>query len=156
MKIFEVEPYFEKSYLAMIRNSVGSKMFRNAFAKVNGKDSDLTRDGKDSCGYFVSSILLIHRLIKEFHVTVAGTIRDMEKNGWYKIDEPKIGAVLSWEPEKFDDSWYDENGHLGFFIGDNKVISSGRKSRLIESHHWTYNGKRKVEAIYWHKKLDKK
>ncbi len=156
MKKLRVEPYFRENYLVMIKNSVGSKSFRSAFAKVNGKRKDLTKGGGDSCGYFVSSILLIHKLIKEFHVTVKGTRRDMEKSGWYDIKRPRIGAVLFWEPREFSGSWYKENKHVGFYIGNNKAKSHRRRPKTPIIHHWTYSGKRKIEAIYWHKKLDKK
>ena len=155
-KKLKIIPYFRENYLAMIKNSIGTKMFQNAFAKVNLKKKDLTRGGQESCAYFVSTILLIFGLAKELHVTVNGTIRDMEENRWHQIKKPKIGAVILWEPKEFIGSWYAKNRHLGFYVGNNKAISNRREHRVIVIHHWTYNQNRKVQAIYWHKKLDKK
>ncbi len=155
-KKLKVEIYFRDNYLTMIKNSVGSKMFRNTFAKVNSKKQDITKNGLVSCARFVSCILLLFDLIKKPHLTVNSTIKDMEEFGWYKIKRVKNGAILLWEGKEYPGGWYEKHKHIGFYIGNNKAISHSTSIKLPSIHHWTYNGKRKVEAIYWHKKLDKK
>ena len=48
-----------ESYLKMIKNSVGMRMFRNLYMEIDGKKIDVTHNGILSCSYFVSNILLI-------------------------------------------------------------------------------------------------
>ena len=141
--------------MALVKNSVGAKTFRNSYAAVGGKKKDILENGRLSCAFFVSSILVLFKLIKEIHATVDGTERDMEKSGWTKMKKPKIGTVLIWEAVN---SGRGEHKHIGFYIGKNKAISNHHKKGFPAVHHWTFgekNGKegRKVEAIYWNKKL---
>ncbi len=53
----------KESYLAMIKNSVGTNMFRNLYATSGGEVQDIVREGELSCAYFVSSILYIFKLV---------------------------------------------------------------------------------------------
>lgn len=144
------------SYIATIKNSVGSKTFNSLWADVDGKREDILDDGRKSCGCFVSGILLWFGLAKERHATALGTVRDMKESGWHEIQEQKIGAVLQWE--KMEGSG-EINEHIGFYMGDKTAISTSKEERSPIEHHWTYgeeNGKpkRKIIAIYWHPKLD--
>jgi hypothetical protein len=143
---------FFDSYFSAIKNSVGTKMFRNLFLNVNGKKSDVLKNGDLSCAYFVSSILYLFGLIKEKHATVDGTLMDMEKSGWREIKKPEIGSVILWETQK-------KHEHLGFYLGEKSAISHRPEKRFPIKHHWTYgtdkngNPKRKIIAFYWNKKL---
>ena len=164
MKRQKVIPILFDTYIAVIKNSVGSKMFCNVYAKVNGlpaqtgKKTDILQNGMLSCAFFISSILVLFKLIKEIHGTVDGTVRDLERSGWQKTTKPKIGNVLVWE--KIDFGNKDFHKHIGFYIGNNKAIStSNSKKGQPIIHHWTYGIKRnkpvrKVKAIFWHKKLN--
>jgi hypothetical protein len=147
----KVEPLIFDSYTAVVKNSVGANIFRNLYAEVDGKKKDVLKDGVLSCAFLVSSILLIFRLVKEIHTTVGGTVRDMEEMGWVKIKKPRPGAVIVWEKEKFDEG--PEHGHIGFYLGENRAVSNNTPTRVPKEHHWTFGGKRKVEAVYWHSKL---
>ncbi len=152
--------------MAVIKNSVGSKMFRNSYAKVNGKKTDILDDGELSCAFFVSSILAIFPLFELLkyppHATVEGTVKDLERSGWRKIPaakEPQIGSIIVWEKKNFGKN--DFHKHIGFYIGGKNAISNSLKKRTPIIHHWTYgekNGRpvRKIEAVYWNKKLSKK
>jgi hypothetical protein len=64
----------------MIKNSVGSKLFRNSFFLIDGKKQDVLRNGDLSCAIYVSSILRLMDLIPEIHTTVKGTVKAMEKS----------------------------------------------------------------------------
>lgn len=146
----------KESYLAAIQNSLGSKIFNNLWAEVDGERTDILSDGQKSCGYFVSGILLWFGLIKERHATVHGTLKDMEGFGWEKLTEPQVGSVLHWEKELGNG---EVNEHIGFYTGENMAISTSGKERTVIEHHWTYgeengNPKRKVIAIYWHPRLN--
>ncbi|MDP2638938.1 MAG: hypothetical protein Q8P06_02105 [Candidatus Azambacteria bacterium] len=158
MKKEKIIPILFDTYLAVIKNSVGSKMFRNFYAKVNGKKTDILQNGELSCARFVSSLLYLFKLIENTHATVDGTVKDLEKSGWQKMTKPRIGSVTVWEKINFGKNNFHK--HIGFYIGNNKAISHRREWRHPIIHHWTYgskNGKpvRKIEAIFWNKKLDK-
>ncbi len=162
MKKEKVIPIIFDTYIAVIKNSVGSKIFRNSYAKINGKKKDILKNGKVSCAFFVSSILALFPLFKLIkyppHATVDGTIKDLKESGWQKIAKPKIGSIIVWE--KIDFGNKDFHKHIGFYIGNNKAISTNSfKKGQPAVHHWTYGIKsnkpgRKIEAIFWHKKLN--
>jgi len=144
------------SYLAMIENSVGTKLFQNFYVRDKGKKVDATQGGKLSCALFVSFILNNFGLLKESHATVKNTVKDMKKNGWFKINRPRQGAVLLWERKKMGG---EAHPHLGFYLGKDRAISNSHLQRTPRWHHWTYGrrgGKnyRAVQAIFWHKKLN--
>jgi len=139
------------TYIEVIEKSVGTKMFQNIYALVNGIKKDVAENGKYSCANFISSVLTTFRLAKNRHATVKSTIKDMEKSGWKKIKKPKIGAVIVWGPwEKSD------RNHIGFYIGNNTAVSTESKNGGVpKKHDWTYNKKRPIKALYWHTKLEK-
>ncbi len=144
------------SYLAYIKNSVGSNAFRNLYAKVGKSKKDILRDGDLSCAFFVSAMLIQFALIEKPHATVEGLERDIKKSGWKKIKRPKIGSIIFWRKglQKGE-----EHRHVGFYIGKNKAVSNSDKKRQPANHHYTFGkvggkAKRKMDSIYWHKKLD--
>lgn len=136
------------SYLKMIKNSVGTKMFRNLYLEKNNRKFDAAKNGYFSCAYFVSNLLLIWGLISGGHATVEGTVKDMEKNGWRKVSlgKAKPGDVIAWEKTKDINGKY--HFHNGFYIGNKKAISNDSKKGTPIIHHWTYNGKRKIITVY--------
>jgi hypothetical protein len=140
-----------ETYLAVIRNSVGSKLFRSFYAKVNGKKTDVMRKGELSCAFFVSSILTLFKLAKEVHATVDSTIKDMRESGWKKCRKPKIGCILLWEEMDFDRGC--RHKHIGFFVGRDKAVSNSTKLHVPAAHHWTFNGKRKIRMMLAHPKI---
>lgn len=162
-KSLDVKIVLNKSYIKAIKNSVGSNLFRNLYAYVDGKKIDMTKDGSLSCSRFVSSILYLFKLCNDVHVTVDGAVKDMELAQWKKIEKPRPGAVLVWEEKETidqDGDVYPHHRHIGFYIEKNKAISTPFKKGQPILHHWTYgikNGQpvRKVEQIFWNKKLDK-
>jgi len=154
MKKQKVIPISFDTYIAIIKNSVGSKMFRNSYAKVNGKKTDILKNGEFSCAFYVSSILILFKLINEIHATVNGAIRDLKQLGWSASGwkKPKIGSVIVWEEN------HNFHKHIGFYIGDNQAISNDKNKKTPIIHHWTYgtkNGKpvRKIINMYWSNKL---
>jgi hypothetical protein len=138
------------SYLKMIKNSVGTKMFRNLYLEINGDKADVAKNGNFSCAFFVSNILKIWGLISEGHANVPSTTKDMIKNGWKKIpkDKAKPGDVIVWEKRKGSDGLM--HYHNGFYIGNGKAISNDDKKRTPVIHKWDY---KKITTIYTHPKL---
>lgn len=150
----KVIPLFYKTYLAVIKNSLYCSLFRNFYAKVDGRETDITQNGNLSCAFFVSTLLVTFGLIKRVHATVKGTIKDLKKSGWRMIKNPRKGSVLIWEAKK------EENGksyeHIGFYIGDKMAISNSSKIGKPALHHWTFGVKngapvRKIKAVFWRK-----
>ena len=149
MQKLKVEPLLLETYLQMVKNHIGSKSFRNAYAMVNGKKTDITKNGDSSCAFFASSILVIFKLIKEIHVTVSGTIKDMKKHSWEEVDKPKEGCVLIWKEKETGE----KHKHIGFYIGNNKAVSNNPKKKCPTKHRWNIYDGRKVEAIFWNSKI---
>lgn len=147
----KITPLLRDTYFAMIKNSGGTKLFRNFYARVDGKKTDVMKNGSLSCAFSLSSLLSILGLAERMHATVGGVIKDMERSGWKLIKKPRLGSIIVWEEKK-------GHKHMGFYIGNNKALSNSSKKKSPAIHHFTYgikNGKsaRKIEAIYWHKKL---
>jgi hypothetical protein len=153
-----VKPLRADTYIAVIKNSQGTKTYRNLYALVDGEKKDIVKDGELSCAFFVSSILKMFDLISEgIHAGVAGTLRDLEKSGWEKIKDPRAGCIILWEP-KIDESG-EVHPHLGFYLGGGEAISNSSGQREPAIHHFTYgveNGlpKRAITALYWHPSLN--
>jgi hypothetical protein len=138
--------YF-KSYLQVIKNSVGSNMFRNFYVETPGKgEFDALDDGSDACAFFVSSILTLFKKLSGIHGTVVFTVKDLENSGWQKIeDQPKPGDVLLWEAQSFGDKMQE---HLGFYIGNNEAVSTSYAKKTPVIHSYNFDGKRKINGVY--------
>jgi hypothetical protein len=143
--------FFFDTYLAMIQNSVGSKMFRAVYALIDKKKINIIENGRVACALYVSSLLVINKLIGEIHATVDSTIIALEKAGWEKISKPRIGCIIVWE--KVDFGKNDLHKHIGFYIGNQEAISNSSKKGYPVKHNVTFNDKRKIELLLWHPKL---
>ena len=152
---------FKKNYLTQINNSAKGEnhLFRNFFVEKNERAEDSLEAGRNSCAVLVSHILYSFNSLLEFsgkehwikfiHLTVDSTEKDLVEHGWYKIDNLKPGAVLVWE--KKDGRNGEPHNHIGFFVGGEEAISNDSKGKGFPwKHHFTYNGTRKIEKIYWH------
>jgi len=145
------------SYLKMIKNAVGTKMFRNLYLEKEGRKIDITKNGSKegyfSCAFFVSNVLLLWGLISKGHATVESTIKDIKKNGWKKIPKNKVkpGDVIVWEKTPAPDGTL--HLHNGFYIGNKKAISNDSEKGMPVIHKWEFGGKRKIIAIYTHSRL---
>lgn len=150
MPIFREEkgtPALADSYLTVIKNSVGSNLFRNFYMQSNGARTDVLRDGDLSCAFYVSAILKLFELIEEVHSEVDATVEDLERSGWSEIAEPQPGSVLVWESKQGDSGeWH---RHVGFYIGDKQAVNNSPEQRVPVVSHWTFEGKRTAEQIYW-------
>lgn len=142
-----------ESYLKMIKNSVGTKMFRNLYLEQGNRKIDVIKNGELSCAFFVSNILLMFGLISKGHVTVESTTKDMIKSGWKKASlvKAKPGDVIIWEEKTFPND--KPHFHNGFYIGNKKAVSNNYKKGVPIIHSWNYNTKRKIIAVYTYPKL---
>jgi hypothetical protein len=116
----------------MIRNSVGSHLFRNFQVNTEEKGNfDALDDGYNSCAFFVSSILVIFKKLRGIHGTVEATINDLRESGWVEANNPHPGDVLVWEARKFDDGL---KKHIGFSLGNGKAISNSWIKKMPVEH----------------------
>lgn len=142
----------KETYLALIRGSVGSMMFRQCFALLNRRTVDILRRGELSCAFYMTSVLRIAGLIRRVHVTVEGALKDLRQSGWRcQWAQPlRPGAIIVWAAERFADG---EHRHLGFSLGGNKAVSTSSASGRVAAHDATFNGRRAIELVYWHPRL---
>ena len=154
-----VKTLFKDTYLAIIKNACGSVMWSNHYALVNGKREDIVHNGTTSCAFFVSSILKIFDLIKELHLTVKGTEKDLKELGWQIIkvsSRMPVGSVVIWEKKLFIDRILkkrEKHYHIGFYIGNEGAVSLWFYHNFPVIHHWTYNKSRKIIRAYWNSKI---
>lgn len=146
-----------ENYLRAIENSVGTKLFRNFFIKDerSGEKEDILKDGARSCAAHTSSVLYLYGLVSSPHATVLGLLKDLEANGWKKIENPSVGDILIWEKKIINGN---ANEHCGFYVGEENgegvAVSNDPNLRQPIKHHWTYgadkngNPMRKITAIY--------
>jgi hypothetical protein len=147
----KLKPLTFDTYLVVVRNSIGSNLFRNFYAEVNGKREDIMRNGDLSCAFFVSSVLALFKFIKEVHGTVDSTVKDLRESGWIEIQKPEIGSILVWGKVDFGDN--DIHKHIGFYVGNDEAISNSFKLGHPVSHNWNFNNTRKVDLIFWNPKI---
>ena len=142
----KIIPLNTDSYLSVIKNSVGTKMFCHLYASVNGKKIDIAKNGELSCAFYASSVLVIFGLIHEIHATVDSTVRDLERSGWKKAKEPKPGSVIVWEKGVGSG----KHKHIGFCIGKNSAVSNNFKKGYPIVHDLK---KKNIEQLYWNPKI---
>ena len=144
-----------KSYLRVIRNSVGSNMFRNLYVHTDkAGEFDALDDGSNSCAFYVSSILLIFGKVSGLHGTIGRTLEDMEESGWVITKKPKLGDVVLWEAQEFEDGRHE---HMGFYIGKGRAISTSSKQKIPAEHDQNFGKeKRIISKIYRMKDWDDK
>ena len=133
------------TYLTVIENSVGSFMFKNLWADVDGVKTDVMEDGWLSCAFYVSAILHMFGYVKSIHGTVETTIKDLKESGWIEIDELVVGSVIVWKPGKTTNG----HSHIGFYVGEGQAISNDSWKKCPMKGGWKFDGKREVEAIFW-------
>ncbi len=151
-----------KSYMEMIKNSVGTRMFKSLIADVDGEQQDILEGGVLSCAKFVSSLLYLNKLIDDVHAMTPSLVKNMERNGWIKIkdDDLRPGAVVVWKARPYPDG--SQVPHIGFVIENGEVISTSPVKGEVVRHPINYlksrddisDGKREVESVYWHPKFD--
>ena len=142
-----------ESYLEMIENSVGTKMFRSLFVEQDGERFDALRGGELSCAVFVSSVLTLHGLIDAPHATVRRTVDELKRAGWQPLEESRPGAVVVWKDREYDDG--EVHGHIGFVVSADEAVSTSYRSKEVVRHAMNeLDGEREVESFWWHPNLD--
>jgi hypothetical protein len=123
------------SFLAVVRNSVGSHMFRTVYVLRDGEQVDALRGGELSCAFFVSGVLTIFGKIGSFHTTVRSTIEDLARSGWRPVedlDALRPGDVLLWSAQLIDG---EPHSHVGFCLDDGLAVSTSNETGTPVLHH---------------------
>lgn len=141
----------QDNYLVMIKSSIGVKLWQTLYAEIDGKRVNITKNGKLSCAYFVSSLLHHFKLIDDVHATVEGTLKDLQNSGWKKTAYPKPGAIVVWEPS--DDHDGTPHPHIGFFVGGGKAISNSSKLKYPTMHDIYFGRLQRKIRGFWMKKV---
>lgn len=137
-----------RTYLALIRNAVGSRLFRNVYATwPDGRHEDLLRDGELSCAVFVSSILTLAGKLSRPHATVASTVKAMKAAGWVTVPvvERQEGDVLVWEAVIYANG--EAHQHIGFSLGNGRVVSTSMNEKAPIEHDETFDERRKIVEV---------
>lgn len=146
------------TYLKMIENSVGSKIFNSRFIEENGKEIDELEDGNLSCAVFVSSIFLLNKMIDDILSDVIDVEKYMEESlSFVQVDENNIekGDILIWEGIKFQIDGLPHR-HIGFAFSGKEAISTSDDEQKVIKHPIIYkkgpeNKVRQVEKVFRYK-----
>ncbi len=150
-----LEPLRFETYLRMIENAPGTRMFASLFVrrKDDGTVTDVLNDGEYSCAVFASSVLTLAGLIDRPVATVASLRRVLDERGWHRTDQSsRPGDVVVWEDRLESDGT--PHSHIGFAVGDDEAVSTSAKERRVVRHHLTSGAKedgtpvRDVIAVY--------
>lgn len=131
----------KKTYIAYIRNSINTEMFKDVYFSSGRLTKNVTKGGELSCAVYVSSLLYLLKMIEAVHATVNSTVKDMKNLNWRTVSKPRAGDVLVWD--------YSKSGHqhIGFYIDENIAISNSSRKKRVWNHHPTYNDSRKIVEI---------
>lgn len=141
--------YF-KTYLKLIRNSVGTEMFRNFYIQTSdGTEVDALSDGSNSCAFYVSSVLTLFKKHSGVHGTVKSTIEDLKQSGWQDatMDAMQAGDVIVWDAVELEGERYE---HVGFYVGDNRAVSTSWTEKKVIEHDVYFDGVRTIRHVFRH------
>ncbi len=146
----------EKTYQTMVKNSEGTKMFNSLFVqtKETGMVQDILQDGMYSCAFFVSTLLVMFRVIDEPCTTVNSLQKKIiqGKQKFYQISQPECGDIVFWEEITFEDG--SKNKHVGLALNAQEAVSTNFREKKVSKHHITFgmdkegNPKRKIIEMY--------
>jgi hypothetical protein len=139
--------YF-KTYLQLIKNSMGTRMFRNFYIQNSDAiERDAVSDGSDSCAFYVSSVLTIFKKISGVHGTVASTIEDLHQSDWREVEasDKKAGDIPVWEQVEISGQDFE---HIGFYIGGGRAVSTSWTKKVVVEHSADFNSTRAISHAF--------
>lgn len=143
-----IEVLKKETYIKLLENSPGTRMFNSAFVRFvdTGEKKDILNDGEFSCAFFVTSVLTQFGILEEPSATVATTKKKLLEKGWKTItDIPITGDVVFWEEKTFADR--SKNTHVGFAVSSTEAVSTSYKEKMVVRHDITFGDTRKVDLI---------
>ena len=119
----------ERTYRSLIEGVVDSQLFRHLYATDDsGEERDITEDGRLSCAFVVSSVLVIAGMLERPHATVAGTLRDLQEHRWVETAAPVAGSIVVWPA---NDEWQE---HIGFYVDEDNCVSNSTYDHIPRKH----------------------
>ena len=145
-----------ETYLKMIENSPGTKIFNSIFALVGDDKKDILENGGLSCATFVSNILFINGLLPQQRTTVNSLEKDLLASESYEqispLDYiPEAGDIVIWEKIKFKNDT--EHRHVGYILNEQEAISTSGIEKGVCRHNIYRNMEeseknRRIEKIF--------
>jgi hypothetical protein len=133
----------KETYLKMIKNSPGTKIFNSLIVKniETGQIIDILEGGIYSGAFFVSGILYFIGLLRQPHSTVTTLTERMIEEGFTRVGEEdyKPGDILIYDEEIFEDKT--KSDQAGFYVGEEKAVSTSYKEKMVVEHHYTFGDK---------------
>lgn len=143
-----IEVLKKETYIKLLENSPGTRMFNSAFVRFvdTGEKKDILNDGEYSCAFFVTGILSMFGILDEPSATVATTKKKLLEKAWTVVGgESVAGDVLFWEESMFEDGSL--NMHVGFALSATEAVSTSYKEKMVVRHDITFNGTRKIDLV---------
>lgn len=125
-------------------------MFRNFYIQTSdGTEMDALSDGSNSCAFYVSSVLTLFGKHSGVHGTVKSTVTDLGHSGWEQVEVESIqaGDVIVWDAVELEGAWYE---HVGFYVGDNRAVSTSWTERKVVEHDAYFDGARAIGQVFRH------
>jgi len=127
-------------------------MFRNFYIQTaDGIEMDALSDGSNSCAFYVSSVLTLFGKHSGVHGTVKSTVADLHNSGWRKVEDMQAGDVIIWDAVELEGAWYE---HVGFYIGDNRAVSTSWTEKKVVEHDVFFDGARSIGQIFRHREWE--
>jgi len=151
----------KETFLKMVENSVGCKLFNSLIMKKDGAVVDILGDGDVSCATFTSSILFLNRFLPEQKSTVPGLEKVISESDLFEEIPasdylPIKGDIVFWEKIRGNDGA--DHRHVGFVLNESEAVSTTGISHSAIRHPLYKKPDtdidRKIERIF--RVLDKK
>lgn len=125
----------KETYIKMVENAVGSRMFNSILVKENDEIRDLLNDGEYSCAVFVSSVLTLQQLLAKPRTTVKNLEADIaESTHFTEVPNGNVqpGDILFWESVTYEDGT--ANRHVGIAVSHTEAVSTNYIQKCVTRH----------------------
>lgn len=145
----------KETYIKMIENAVGTRLFNSLIVKEQDTVRDLLNDGEYSCAVFTSSVLLLNQKAARTRTTVNNLETDLLASDQFQQvsvgSAVQAGDVVLWEKVRYEDG--SENRHIGFALSDSEAVSTNYIQKCVVRHPLLTNIEntgevRKIERIF--------
>jgi len=150
----------KETFLKMVENSIGCKLFNSLIMKKEGQAVDILDDGDVSCATFTSSILFLNHFLPEQKSTVPGLKKVLSEEVKSEAGRFTEIPMVDFIPEKGDIVFWEEiigedgvgHRHVGFVLNENEAVStSGIYHSVIKHPLYKKPGTdidRKIEYVF--------
>jgi hypothetical protein len=145
----------KETYVKMIENAVGTRLFNSLMVREDGAVRDLLNDGEYSCAIFTSGVLLLNQKVARTRTTVTNLEADLLASDQFSQipvgSEVQPGDVVLWEKVRYEDG--SENRHIGFAVSQAEAVSTNYVQKCVVRHPLLTNIEntgevRKIERIF--------